>query len=309
MKRLLRAPGPVLVLLALLLWMPGCPMDSGDPQQQQQPEPDGTLAGTTWVWDDMGTSLEFTSISEVNNGVETYAYSYFDADKAGTIETLGAFTLNGDTLSFTRYNDYMPAEFRLYVEEPEAFPETLAGTEWKREAETLVFHTAELVQVGAEYYPYAYDREAKTGTITDREGVKFADFSLSRNAKTLSFAASPAYPEGADFLAKGEVDLSLDDLVGSKWTWPNLVLTFTTEDVVELSNISNDAYLFYYRYTYDAITMKGRIEYDPAINENTPENPAHLGNFAINATYSVLSFVQYKDYPHGAKFDRILPEQ
>jgi hypothetical protein len=310
MKRLLAS---VLALLVFSVCITGCPTDSGGLPQPPPPpevEPDETLANTSWVWESMGTTLDFTSATEVSNGVDTYAYSYVDADKAGSIETLGDFTLSGDggSLSFTAYNGFMAAEFKRYVEEPEAFPETLANTQWQREGETLIFHTAELLQLGAEYYPYTYNREAKTGTITDRNGAKLADFSLDRNAKTLSFAVSEAYPEGADFLPKGEVDLTLDDLAGSRWIWPNLVLTFTTEDVVELSSKSSDTYLFYYRYTYDKVTKKGRIVYDPTINENTPENPADLGSFSINAAYSALSFVQYKDYPHGARFDRLLEE-
>jgi hypothetical protein len=121
--------------------------------------------------------------------------------------------------------------------------------------------------------------------------------------------ASAAYPDSADSPAKGEADLTLDDLVGSKWIWPNLVLTFTTGDIVELSSTSSSEYLFYYRYVYDTAERKGSIVYDPIINERTPENPANLGSFTINPTYSALIFAQYKDYPHGANFERLLPEQ
>jgi hypothetical protein len=108
-------------------------------------------------------------------------------------------------------------------------------------------------------------------------------------------------------LPPAEPDLILDDLVGSMWTWPALILTFTTGDIVELSRSNDDAYLLLYRYTYDNARRTGRIEYDQTLNgENVAENPAHLGNFAINPAYSVLNFAQYKDYPHGASFDRLL---
>jgi hypothetical protein len=317
MKRVLLAPGLTLFLFVLLPCITSCPTD-GDGLPQSPPpvaEPDETLANTMWVWESMGTTLDFTSATEVSNGIETYIYSYVDSDKAGSIETLGDFILSDDggALSFPAYNGAMQAEFRRYVEEPEAFPETLANTQWKWEAETLIFHTEELVQLGADYYKYTYNRETKTGIITDRDGAKLAEFGLNRNAKTLSLI-SATYPEGANFLPKGEIDLTLDDLVGSKWSWNSVwsdrVLTFTTEDIVELSDVtSSDAYQTYYWYTYDKETKKGSIIYAPTLNERILEDPANLGSFTINATYSALSFIQYKDYPHGAKFDRIPPEE
>jgi hypothetical protein len=92
-------------------------------------------------------------------------------------------------------------------------------------------------------------------------------------------------------------------LTGTRWTWSGLILTFTG-DTAALSSTSSTDYLYYYWYTYNINTKTGSIVFDQAINVLTPENPADLGKFTINESNNILTFAQYKGYPHGADFVR-----
>jgi hypothetical protein len=168
----------------------------------------------------------------------------------------------------------------------------ITGVLWVWGQSVLTFETSKAVINGVNY-DYTFDRGTKQGTIQ-----KIGDFEAGgdritiRNWRKSSFTVTFTRGTGAAPGWNGS-------LIGTAWGWQNafngwMILEFMTQDKVILTftnSVYHDDIPFEYGYTYQEADRNGNI-------------PTQ-GTFNISASRKTLSFVQWRDYPHGADYTRI----
>jgi hypothetical protein len=241
------------------------------------------LSGTSWEW--VGVKLEFKSETRVTMGTASYSYTYDRASKTGNAATLGAFTVSEDSLHL-EFPSFMGSAEAVFDNSAAA----IVGTTWFWGQGVLTFGMSKITINGVGY-PYTYNGTAKTGTIE-----KIGSFSLDEDALTIQRWRGSGF--NAVF-SRGTAPEWNGSLVGTSWGWENafngwMIFEFMTESdcVLTFTNSTfHDDTPEEYTYSYNA-------------GANTWTVPTQ-GTFSIGGNNAYISFVQWRDYPHGAVYNRI----
>jgi hypothetical protein len=271
----------------LALVFSSCPPSVSDnienPGQNETKELPG-LSGTSWELD--GVKLEFKSETEVTmNGTQSYSYSYDRGNRIGNASTLGDFTVSEDSLQL-EFPNFMGSGKAIFDNSAREIIVTI----WFWGQGVLSFGMAK-VTINGVAYTYTYDRTVQTGTIE-----KIGSFSLGEDELTIQ------HWRGSSFdvvFSKGTAPEWNGSLVGTAWGWENafngwMIFEFMTEDACILTfteSTYNDDTPFEYGYTFNSGTNTGNI--------------LTQGTFSVGENKAYISFAQWREYPHGAVFNRI----
>jgi len=272
-----------------------------DTTDEDTPPEDDTpllLTGTIWEWAITGIKLNFTTDAKVSVSSKLYDYTYDSNTRTGTADTLGAFTVDEDFLKL-RFTDFWSMGEAVFENKAAG----IIGTKWAWEQMYITF-TAGKARVNGESYPYTYNAADKTGAIEkigsfaqDGEELKITKWRHSVFDITLAKAEAVPQWTGA--------------LTGTAWGWQNafngwMVFEFLTEDKCILTFTNSDYHddtPEEYSYAYNAAAKTGSI---PKPDDTSTYRQ---GDFSIPPSNSCISFVQWREYPHGAVFNRIQETQ
>ncbi|MDR2494164.1 MAG: hypothetical protein LBD24_02965 [Spirochaetaceae bacterium] len=295
------------VLVGLFIFASCAPEVETDPRPKKEAEAEEavTLNGIVFQWDGTETRLTFReSTVTYNVGYPPPAYPYtFDPEtRAGTIETLGAFTVSEDflTMDFPNFNGVAPAQCKN-------LNAAIVGSVWRLNHGVLTFGPKN-VKLHKSTYTYSFDAATKTGTVsgvthTNGEWTKLGPFSLSDDGQSVTFSDYKESLIPVTFTKEPAGGGTSDSasLVGSDWWWDStsLHLDFINENTALLWSISGYyAIPIIYDYTFNPSNHTGAV----TNGRNRIGTKYALGTYGIQR--DVLSFVQYGPYPHGADFRR-----
>jgi hypothetical protein len=230
---------------------------------------------------------------------QAHPYTYDRTERSGSVTDIGAFTVDEDFLKL-RFDNFMGTGERSFDNQNAA----LVGTKWRFGHAVLEFGGAKARLHGIDY-GYNYNLTAKTGALTAAYGSP-GPFTLSADETELTFTnyrecryQGTAIPVVFAKITPDTQSPPASSLIGSDWWWTgtSLHLDFITDSVALLWSVSGyyvPALLFDYNWNPAAGT--GRVH----TGRNDVGPKYDLGDFSIKGT--LLNFVQYGPYPHGAAF-------
>jgi hypothetical protein len=259
-------------------------MDDNTPNtnNRQETETPAPLQDTVWKWSNTIT-LKFISATQAQLSGDTLAYSYNETTRAGTIVTVGSFTINEDGTSLV-FTDYKSLGGRTFTNANSA----IIGSQWSVGKAVLQFGSAKITLYTLQY-TYTYDNDSKTGnadfvgpfTITgegDSQSITFSDYKTCGHEVTFvkGTAAEQTFP-----------------LLGTAWDWGgDRIIEFVwPEGISSLMTRTNDRAFTFYDQLILHTDTSGWIEY--------------CGEFQITNNWQNMYFPQYAEYPHDATFTRL----
>jgi hypothetical protein len=268
--------------------------DSGDGTERDDGPPG--LAGTVWEWS--GVKLSFKSDTSVSHGTKTYPYAFNRAARTGNITTLGDFSVSEDFLTMS-FADYMGTGPKTFDNSAAA----IAGSSWAW-GQTFVSFEASGVRVNGVSYPYTFDSASHTGAIE-----KIGAFTLNEAGDLIDIPHWRRSSFDVRLESVSAVPVWNGSLTGSAWGWQNafngwMIIEFMSEENCILTHTEStyhDDTPWEYVYSWNAASSSGSI---PA-GSGPSQGYGGLGSFTIDANRSYMSFIQWRDYPHGAVFNRI----
>jgi hypothetical protein len=250
---------------------------------RQEIETPAPLQDTVWKWNSV--TLKFINAAQAQLSGETLSYSFNEAAMSGSVDTAGDFSISEDFITLTFANYKNTGTPRSFVN-PNA---SLAGSTWRFGKAVIRFFSPIKVLYQGSELGYTFDSDTKTGSIPD-----FGTFTIEND--TLTFSHYRRSTKTVSFEKRLEMDSAYtNSVIGTAWGWNNayngwMVIEFITPETAILTH-TNSSY-------HDNIPLE--YPYTATGNSGTIEV---LGAFAASST--LLSFPQWKDYPHGADYTRI----
>jgi hypothetical protein len=269
---------------------------------KEESEGPSGLAGTAWEWSGVKLTFRESSVTMAGSS-KPYPYTFDGTERSGSIETLGDFTVDQDFLRLTFEN------FNNLGGDPKVFDNlgaALMGSKWAWGQTFIAFESSRAVVNGARY-PYAFNSADRIGSID-----KIGAFTLNDDG-TISIPVWRKSSYGIT-LAKADAPPAWNgSLIGTSWGWQNafngwMVIEFMTEGDCILTHTEStyhDDIPWEFIYTWNSASQSGDIPE----GIKTSEGFAGLGSFTIDADHSYMSFIQWREYPHGAVFNRIKQEK
>ncbi|MDR2375387.1 MAG: hypothetical protein LBD96_03000 [Treponema sp.] len=175
------------------------------------------LTGSKWAWGQ--TFVTFESSRAVINGVR-YPYTFNSAAGTGSIDKIGAFTLNeGGTLSIPVWRKSSYGVTLVKTEAPPAWNGSPVGTSWgwqnafngwmviefMTERDCILTHTESTYHDDIPWeFVYTWNSASQSGDIPEGVGTSegfpgLGSFTINGDRSFMNFAAWRTYPHGALF--------------------------------------------------------------------------------------------------------------
>jgi hypothetical protein len=242
-----------------------------------------------WQWG--GISLEFTDDSNAVLGGAGYSYSYVNADKTGTINGVGAFSLASDnmTLTIANYKNWgSVVAFKKFK------ANELVGTYWRWGTSLVSFVSGDTLVYRTTEYSYIYNSAKKSGTIDilgdfaiEGETLTMLDYKYYGSTKYPALGTKVAVPfNRQDDNWAPDIDTTV---LGTEWIDGPLGqwIIFINDEIIFQGSSSQ---VFLDPYTYNAPERRGWIYF--------------LNDFIINESGTCITLVSFKNNNHAADFWR-----